>query len=191
MHHGDPGRGPSRGERVAARRASTGHRPHDNAGAAVPRRWRGVPSGRTAGTSRRGVAFGAHLQTGDGSVGTNCWHCRLTAVGSCRFCGRGRGDNHARTQPFVLTLDRRRDGVSRARRRGRALLRYLPATVRPGRATRARRLKTRAQELAGRGRPRGCRNAFMSSLRIAGHLVRPTKPWGEASDERLRRAKLP
>lgn len=44
----------------------------------------------------------------------NCWHCRLTAVGACRFCGRGLCENHAQTQPFVLTLDRARDGVSRA-----------------------------------------------------------------------------
>ena len=44
----------------------------------------------------------------------NCWYCRLTAVGAYRFCGRGLCENHAQTQPFVLTLDRTRDGVSRA-----------------------------------------------------------------------------
>jgi hypothetical protein len=44
----------------------------------------------------------------------DCWHCRLTAVGSCRFCGRGLCENHAQTQPIVLTLDRTREGVSRA-----------------------------------------------------------------------------
>jgi hypothetical protein len=44
----------------------------------------------------------------------NCWHCRLTAVGTCRFCGRGLCEDHLQTQPYVLTLDRTRDGVSRA-----------------------------------------------------------------------------
>jgi hypothetical protein len=44
----------------------------------------------------------------------NCWHCRLPAVGTCRFCGRGLCENHVKTQPFVLTLDRGADGVSRA-----------------------------------------------------------------------------
>ena len=44
----------------------------------------------------------------------NCWHCALTAVGTCRFCGRGLCENHVDTENFVLTLDRTTDGVSRA-----------------------------------------------------------------------------
>lgn len=44
----------------------------------------------------------------------NCWHCRLVAVGTCRFCGRGVCEEHLATRPFVLTLDRTLDGVSRA-----------------------------------------------------------------------------
>lgn len=44
----------------------------------------------------------------------NCWHCAITAVGTCRFCGRGLCENHVETEPFVLTLDRTVAGVSRA-----------------------------------------------------------------------------
>jgi hypothetical protein len=44
----------------------------------------------------------------------NCWHCKLTAVGTCRFCGRGLCENHVGTEAYVLTLDRTVDGVSRA-----------------------------------------------------------------------------
>jgi hypothetical protein len=36
----------------------------------------------------------------------DCWHCRKTAVGSCRFCGRGVCEDHAGEQPFVLQLFR-------------------------------------------------------------------------------------
>ena len=35
-----------------------------------------------------------------------CWHCRRTAVGSCRFCGRGVCEDHAQEQPYVLELYR-------------------------------------------------------------------------------------
>ena len=37
----------------------------------------------------------------------DCWHCRRTAVGVCRFCGRGvcRGSS-TKTQPFILELFR-------------------------------------------------------------------------------------
>src|SRR5262245_27822496 len=38
-----------------------------------------------------------------------CWHCRRTAVGSCRFCGRGVCEDHAREQPYVLELFRGSD----------------------------------------------------------------------------------
>ena len=43
----------------------------------------------------------------------DCWHCRKTAVGSCRFCGRGVCEDHAQTQPFVLELYRAKE-VTRA-----------------------------------------------------------------------------
>lgn len=36
----------------------------------------------------------------------DCWHCRRTAVGTCRFCGRGVCEDHAKTKPFVLELFR-------------------------------------------------------------------------------------
>ncbi len=39
----------------------------------------------------------------------DCWHCRKTAVGSCRFCGRGICADHVETLPFVLELFRSRD----------------------------------------------------------------------------------
>ena len=34
----------------------------------------------------------------------DCWHCRRTAVGVCRFCGRGVCEDHVKTQPFILEL---------------------------------------------------------------------------------------
>ena len=34
----------------------------------------------------------------------NCWHCRKTAVGACRFCGRGLCEDHVETRPFILEL---------------------------------------------------------------------------------------
>lgn len=34
----------------------------------------------------------------------NCWHCRKSAVGSCRFCGRGLCEDHAETKPYILEL---------------------------------------------------------------------------------------
>jgi hypothetical protein len=36
----------------------------------------------------------------------DCWHCRRTAVGTCRFCGRGVCEDHVETKPFVLDLYR-------------------------------------------------------------------------------------
>ncbi len=36
----------------------------------------------------------------------DCWHCRRTAVGSCRFCGRGICEDHVETMPYVLELFR-------------------------------------------------------------------------------------
>jgi len=43
----------------------------------------------------------------------DCWHCRKTAVGVCRFCGRGVCEDHAQEEPFVLELFRG-DGPTRA-----------------------------------------------------------------------------
>jgi hypothetical protein len=34
----------------------------------------------------------------------DCWHCRRTAVGACRFCGRGLCEDHVRSMPFVISL---------------------------------------------------------------------------------------
>jgi hypothetical protein len=34
----------------------------------------------------------------------DCWHCRRTAVGVCRFCGRGICEDHVQTKPFILEL---------------------------------------------------------------------------------------
>jgi hypothetical protein len=36
----------------------------------------------------------------------DCWHCRRTAVGSCRFCGRAICENHVQTKPYILELYR-------------------------------------------------------------------------------------
>lgn len=34
----------------------------------------------------------------------DCWHCRRTAVGACRFCGRAICEDHVQTQAFILEL---------------------------------------------------------------------------------------
>jgi len=44
----------------------------------------------------------------------DCWHCRRTAVGTCRFCGRGVCEDHVETAPYVLELFRGAAGVTRA-----------------------------------------------------------------------------
>lgn len=36
----------------------------------------------------------------------DCWHCRRTAVGVCRFCGRGICEDHARNRPYILEIYR-------------------------------------------------------------------------------------
>jgi hypothetical protein len=36
----------------------------------------------------------------------DCWHCRRTAVGVCRFCGRGICQDHARNRPYILEIYR-------------------------------------------------------------------------------------
>jgi hypothetical protein len=34
----------------------------------------------------------------------DCWHCRKTAVGTCRFCGRGICEDHVQNHPYILEL---------------------------------------------------------------------------------------
>jgi len=34
----------------------------------------------------------------------DCWVCRKTALGVCRFCGRGICQDHARFLPYILEL---------------------------------------------------------------------------------------
>ncbi len=34
----------------------------------------------------------------------DCWTCKRTAVGSCRFCGRGTCEDHAQTRAFILDV---------------------------------------------------------------------------------------
>jgi len=48
----------------------------------------------------------------------DCWHCRRTAVGACRFCGRGICEDHVETLPYVLELYRGGD-VTRANTGGK------------------------------------------------------------------------
>ena len=42
----------------------------------------------------------------------DCWHCRRSAVGICRFCGRGLCEDHAKTQPYIMQVFKTTD-VSR------------------------------------------------------------------------------
>ena len=39
----------------------------------------------------------------------DCWHCRKTAVGVCRFCGRAVCSDHVRTRPYILELFQSRE----------------------------------------------------------------------------------
>ena len=34
----------------------------------------------------------------------DCWVCRRTALGVCRFCGRGICQDHARFHPYIVSL---------------------------------------------------------------------------------------
>jgi hypothetical protein len=34
----------------------------------------------------------------------DCWHCRRSAIGTCRFCGRGVCENHVETRPYILDI---------------------------------------------------------------------------------------
>lgn len=36
----------------------------------------------------------------------DCWHCRKSALGVCRFCGRGICEDHAKEHPYILDLYR-------------------------------------------------------------------------------------
>jgi hypothetical protein len=36
----------------------------------------------------------------------DCWQCRRTALGTCRFCGRGVCEDHADEKPFIMVLFR-------------------------------------------------------------------------------------
>jgi hypothetical protein len=36
----------------------------------------------------------------------DCWTCERTALGACRFCGRGTCREHARTHSFVVDVFR-------------------------------------------------------------------------------------
>ncbi|TMC31794.1 MAG: hypothetical protein E6J24_15305, partial [Chloroflexi bacterium] len=38
----------------------------------------------------------------------DCWTCERTAVGACRFCGRGTCRDHAKTYPFLVDVFRGR-----------------------------------------------------------------------------------
>lgn len=38
----------------------------------------------------------------------DCWTCEKTALGACRFCGRGACREHAQTRPYIVGLYRRR-----------------------------------------------------------------------------------
>lgn len=33
-----------------------------------------------------------------------CWHCKRSAVGACRFCGRGMCEDHVKERPYILDL---------------------------------------------------------------------------------------
>jgi len=36
----------------------------------------------------------------------DCWHCRRSAIATCRFCGRAVCEDHAKVRPYVLELFR-------------------------------------------------------------------------------------
>jgi len=38
--------------------------------------------------------------------GLDCWVCERTALGACRFCGRGTCREHAKSHPFVIDVFR-------------------------------------------------------------------------------------
>ncbi len=45
----------------------------------------------------------------------DCWTCEKTALGACRFCGRGACRAHARPRPFIVSLySSRTNGIVKA-----------------------------------------------------------------------------
>ena len=36
----------------------------------------------------------------------DCWICKRTALGVCRFCGRGICQDHAKFHPYILSIFR-------------------------------------------------------------------------------------
>jgi hypothetical protein len=40
----------------------------------------------------------------------DCWVCQRSALGVCRFCGRGVCQEHAQFRPFILALYRAEEG---------------------------------------------------------------------------------
>ena len=36
----------------------------------------------------------------------NCWHCRQTALGCCRFCGRAVCEDHVETRAYPIAVYR-------------------------------------------------------------------------------------
>jgi hypothetical protein len=36
----------------------------------------------------------------------DCWHCRRTAVATCRFCGRAVCEDHVQARPYILEVFR-------------------------------------------------------------------------------------
>jgi len=44
----------------------------------------------------------------------DCWHCKRSAVGTCRFCGRGVCEDHVKTRPYILGLYRGKDDNQKA-----------------------------------------------------------------------------
>ena len=44
----------------------------------------------------------------------DCWTCEKTALGSCRFCGRGTCRAHAKLFPYIVSLYNSKDGPVKA-----------------------------------------------------------------------------
>jgi len=45
-------------------------------------------------------------RSGEREDGLDCWVCERTALGACRFCGRGTCREHAKTHPFLIDVFR-------------------------------------------------------------------------------------
>jgi hypothetical protein len=41
----------------------------------------------------------------------DCWHCRRTAVATCRFCGRAICEDHVQVHPYILELFKSQDST--------------------------------------------------------------------------------